>query len=111
MIFTTQDGKKIVDSDYKCLKFHLKFIRKMTIPDSVPLKRVNKSMNRSFFLPIRLDLRAGHQTVFGQGIPFMLCVLLGQITKCCANGFQDLAFSLASICTLSFISKLNAESI
>ena len=41
----------------------------------------------------------------------MFCVLLGQITRWCANLFQDLPFSLASICTLSFISKLNAGSI
>ena len=41
----------------------------------------------------------------------MLCVLLGQITRCCANLFQDFPFSLASICTLSFNSKLNAGSI
>ena len=41
----------------------------------------------------------------------MLCVLLGQITGCCANLYQDFLFSLASICTLSFISKLNAGSI
>ena len=30
---------------------------------------------------------------------------------CCANLFQYFSFSLASICTLSFISKLNARSI
>ena len=43
----------------------------------------------------------------------MLCVLLGQITKCicCDNLVQDFPFSLASICTLSVISKLNAGSI
>ena len=43
----------------------------------------------------------------------MLCVRLGQITRCCANVFffQDSPFSLASICTLSFISKQNAGSI
>ena len=41
----------------------------------------------------------------------MLCVLLCQITRWCANLFQDFPFSLASICTLSFISKLNAGSI
>ena len=58
---------------------------------SVPLKRVNKSMNRS--------------------MTFMFCVLLGQITRCCANLFEDFPFSLASICTLLFISKLNARSI
>ena len=55
------------------------------------LKRVNKSMNRS--------------------MTFMFCVFLGQFTRCCANLFQDFPFSLASICTLSFISKLNARSI
>ena len=55
------------------------------------LKRVNKSMNRS--------------------MTFMFCVLLGHFTRCCANLFQDFPFSLASICTLSFISKLNARSI
>ena len=41
----------------------------------------------------------------------MLCVLLGQSTRCCANLIQDLPFSLASVCTLSFISKLNTGSI
>ena len=41
----------------------------------------------------------------------MLCELLSQITSCCANLFQDFPFSLASISTLSFISKLNAGSI
>ena len=46
------------------------------------LKRVNKSMNRSMI--------------------FMFCHF---------NLFQDFPFSLASICTLSFISKLNAISI
>ena len=34
----------------------------------------------------------------------MFCVLLGQITRCCANRFQDFPFSLASICILSFMS-------
>ena len=41
----------------------------------------------------------------------MFCVLLGQIIRWCANLFQDFPFSLASFCTLSFISKLNAGSI
>ena len=41
----------------------------------------------------------------------MFCVLLGQITRWCANLFHDFPFSLVSICTLSFISKLNAGSI
>ena len=36
----------------------------------------------------------------------MLCLLLGQITRCCANLFQDFPFSLASIYTLFFISKI-----
>ena len=54
-------------------------------------KRVNKSMNRS--------------------MTFMFCVLLGHFTRCCADLFQDFPFSLASICTLSFISKLDARSI
>ena len=85
------DGKTNVDFEFKCLRFHLKFIRKMTTTGSVPLKRVNKSMNRS--------------------MTFMFCVLLGQIAGCCANLFEDFPFSLASICTLSFISKLNAMSI
>ena len=53
--------------------------------------RVNKSMNRS--------------------MTFMFCVLLGYFTRCCANLFQDFPFSLASNCTVSFISKLNARSI
>ena len=55
------------------------------------LKRVNKSMNWS--------------------MTFMFCVLLGHFTRYCANLFQDFPFSLASVCTLSFISKLNARSI
>ena len=55
------------------------------------LKRVNKSMNRS--------------------MTFIFCVLLGPFTRCCANLFQDFPFSLASICTLSSISKLNVRSI
>ena len=38
-------------------------------------------------------------------------VLLGHFTRCCANLFQDFPFSFASICTLSFFSKLNARSI
>ena len=54
------------------------------------LKRVNKSMNRS--------------------MTFMFCVLLGHFTRYCANLFQDF-FSLASICTLYFIPKLNARAI
>ena len=37
----------------------------------------------------------------------MFCVLLGQITRCCANPLQEIPFSLASICTLALISKLN----
>ena len=41
----------------------------------------------------------------------MLCVFLGQTTRCCANLFQDFPFNRASICTLSLISKLNAGSI
>ena len=56
------------------------------------LKRVNKSMNRS--------------------MTFMFSVLLGHFNRWCANLFQDFPFSqFASICTLSFISKLNARSI
>ena len=55
------------------------------------LKRVNKSMNRS--------------------MTFVFYVLLGHFNRCCANLFQDFPLSLASICTLSFISKLNARSI
>ena len=55
------------------------------------LKRVKMSMNRS--------------------MTFMFCVLLGHFTRCCANLFQDFPFSLASVCTLSLISKLNARSI
>ena len=87
-----KDGKKNVDFDFKCLKFHLKFTRKTTTNGSVPLdSRVNKSMNRS--------------------MTFMFCVLLGHFTRCCANLFQDFPFSLASICTVSFISKLNTRSI
>ena len=38
----------------------------------------------------------------------MFYVLSGQITRCCANLFQEFPFPLASICTLSFVSKLNA---
>ena len=41
----------------------------------------------------------------------MFCVLLSQITSCCANLFQDFPFSLVSLCILSFISKLNEGSI
>ena len=52
----------------------------------------------------RVDKNRGSMT-------FMFCVLLGQITRCCANLSKDFLFSLASICTLSFISKLNARSI
>ena len=37
----------------------------------------------------------------------MFCVLLGRFTRCCANLFHDFLFVLASICTLSSISKLN----
>ena len=60
--------------------------------DNNRLKRFNKSLNRG-------------------SMTFMFCVLLGQITRCCANLSKDFPFSLASICTLSFISKLNARSI
>ena len=41
----------------------------------------------------------------------MLCLLLDQTTRCCTYLFQDFPFSLAIICALSFISKLNAGSI
>ena len=34
-----KDGKKNVDFDFKCLKFNLKFTRKTTTNDSVPLGR------------------------------------------------------------------------
>ena len=87
-------AKKNVDFNFKCLKFHLKFTRKNDNKWSraAQLKRVNKSMNRS--------------------MTFMFCVLLGHFNRCCANLFQDFPFSqFASICTLSFISKLNARSI
>ena len=46
-----------------------------------------------------------------RSMTFVFCVLLGHFTRCCANLFQDFPFSLASICILSFISKLNARSI
>ena len=49
--------------------------------DNNRTKRVNKSLNRG-------------------SMTFMFCVLLGQITRCCANLFKDFPFSLAS-----FISK------
>ena len=59
---------------------------------AVQLKRVNKSMNQS--------------------MTFMFSVHLDHFNRCCANLFQDFPFSqFASICTLSFISKLNARSI
>ena len=88
-----KDGKKNVDFNFKCLKFHLKFTRKTTTNGPVPLNsRVNKSMNRS--------------------MTFMFSVLLGYFNRCCANLFQDFPFSqFASIRALSFISKLNARSI
>ena len=57
----------------------------MTTTGSVPLKRVNKSMNRS--------IKPGNP----------LHVL--------RTFFQDFPFSFASTCTLSSISKLNAGSI
>ena len=61
-------------------------------PRAAQLKRVNKSMNRL--------------------MTFMFCVLLGHFNRCCTYLFQDFPFSqFASICTLSFISKLNARSI
>ena len=79
MIFTTQRWKKKdADFDFKCLKFHLNSSVKK---DSNRTKRVNKSLNRG-------------------SMTFMFCVLLGQITRCCANLFKDFPFSLAS-----FISK------
>ena len=62
-----KDGKKTVDFDFKCLKFHLNFIRKTTTTGSVPLKRVNKSMNRSIKLgdPLHVlrTFRSNHQVV------------------------------------------------
>ena len=39
----------------------------------------------------------------------MFCVLVGHFTRCCANLFQDLPFSLASICTLSLIFKIKRK--
>ena len=36
----------------------------------------------------------------------MLCVLLGQNNRCCANLFEDFPFSHASICTLFFPTKI-----
>ena len=46
--YNTKMEKKTVDFDFKCLKFHLNFIRKTTT-GSVPLKRVNvnESVNKS----------------------------------------------------------------
>ena len=78
-----KDGKKNVD--FKCLKFHLKFIIRKTT--TIVVCRSSE--------PTRQWIG---QWIWG--IPFMLCVLLGQITMCCANLFQDFPFSLASICTL-----------
>ena len=63
----TKMEKKNVDFDFKCLKFHLNFIRKTTTTGSVPLKRVNKSMNRSMNLgnPLHVlcTFRSNHQVV------------------------------------------------
>ena len=36
----------------------------------------------------------------------MLCALLSKITRCCANLFQDFPFSLASIFTVFYSSKI-----
>ena len=83
-----KDGEKNVDFYFKCLKFHLKLTRKKTTNGSQASQQVNESVN---------DL--------------MFCVLLGHFTRGCADLFQDFPFSLPSICTLSFISKLNARSI
>ena len=62
---------------------------------SVPLKRVNKSMNR--LMNLRKPLHD-------------LCTF-SSITRWCANLFQNFPLSVASICTLSFILKLNAGSV
>ena len=35
----------------------------------------------------------------------MFCVIVGQLTRCCANLFQDFLYSVASISILLFISK------
>ena len=84
-----------VDFDFKCLKFHLKFIRKTTTTGSVPLKRVNKSMNRSMNLG---------------NLPHAPCIL-GKITRCCANLFQDFPFLLHQFVLHCSFQKLNAGSI
>ena len=62
-----KDEKMNVDLDFKCLKFHLNFIRKTTTTGSVPLKRVNKSINRSMNLEnprhVMCTFRWNHQVV------------------------------------------------
>ena len=56
--------------------------------------------------------RAAQLKSMNRSMTFMFSVLLGHFNWCCANLFQDFPFSqFALICTLSFISKLNARSI
>ena len=78
--------------DFKCLKFHLKVIRKTITTGSVPLKQVNKSMKRSVNLG-------------------MLCVFSGKIIRCCANLFQGFPFLLHQSVSYSSFQKLNTGSI
>ena len=63
----TKMENKNVDFDFKCLKFHLNYIRQTTTTGSVPLKRVNKSMKRSMNLgnPLHVlcTFRSNHQVV------------------------------------------------
>ena len=82
---TKMKKKKNFDFDFKCLKFHLKFVRKATATGSVPLSLINESVNES--------RESSSCSVY----------ILGQITRCFANSFQDFPFSLPSICTFSSI--------
>ena len=59
----TKMEKKNADFDFKCLKFHLNFIRKTTTTGSMPLKRVNKSMNLGNPFHVLCTFRSNHQVV------------------------------------------------
>ena len=90
--FQCKDGKRNADFDFKCFKFHFKFIRKTTT-GSVPLKR-----------------RIG-QWIWGIPFKFMRCVLLGEVTRCYANLFQDFPSLLHEFILYSSFKKINAGSI
>ena len=68
-----KDGKRNVDFEFKCLKFHLNLIRKN---------------DNNWFCAAQASQQVNESVIESGESPSCSGVLLGQITRCCANFFK-----------------------